>query len=228
MLNRLTTAFAIASLVLLAGRTALADSTTLDLGTGNSAISSATYGLPYGTVSVNRTSTTTANFTFTANSGYLFLDSGSAAVNLNATSWSVSNLTGTTLSGFSGPQLTNTGAGQEDGFGNFNQTFDEFDGFTWALNTISFTVTNNSGIWLTVGDVLTGNNDTNLVAAHVGICNVSPCTFTGGSFLNTGYASESGAINIPTPEPSSLALFGTGIIGVAGVMRRKIAESLKV
>jgi hypothetical protein len=27
----------------------------------------------------------------------------------------------------------------------------------------------------------------------------------------------------PTPEPSSFALFGTGLLGVAGVLRRKFA-----
>jgi hypothetical protein len=224
--NKLVTAFAVASLALLAGKNALADSVILNLGTGNSAISSAPYGTPYGTVSVNRTSSTTADFIFTANSGYLFLDSGSAAVNLNSTDWTISGLTGTTLSGFSGPSLADAGGGQEDGFGNFNQTFDEFDGFTWALHTISFTVTDNSGTWASVSNVLAGNNDTNLVAAHVGICNVNPCTFTGGSFANTGYASETGAVNIPTPEPSSLALFGTGILGFAAMMRRKVVIKL--
>src|SRR5579864_4462340 len=72
------------ALVLFVGRNAFADTMTYQLGAGNSAITPATYGLPYGTVLVNRTSTTTAVFTFTANSGCLFLDSGIAAANINA------------------------------------------------------------------------------------------------------------------------------------------------
>ena len=226
MFRKLGTTLLMASFVLLAGRSALADSTSYNLTVGNSAITPGAYGTPYGTVSVNRTSTTQATFTFSADAGYLFLANGAAAVNLNSLAFSISGLTGTnSISGFlfTPSDLSNGGSAQEDGFGNFNQTIDEFDGFDHASQTITFTVTSTSGpAWNTVADVLKANNDGNLVAAHIGECNVDPCTFAGGSFSNTGYASETGAINIPTPEPSSLALFGTGILGVAGMVRRRV------
>jgi len=223
MFRKLGTTLLMASFVLLAGRSALADTVTYNLGAGNPAITPAAYGLPYGTVLVNLTSSTTATITFTAASGYLFLDSSIADVNVNATSWTVSGLTGTnSISGFGGPALANGSSGNVDGWGIFNQTFNESDGFMDALQTVTFTLTDTSGTWAHATNVLTGNNDGNLLAAHVGECNVNPCTFTGGSFANTGYASETGAINIPTPEPSSLALFGTGILGIAGMVRRRV------
>lgn len=46
----------------------------------------------------------------------------------------------------------------------------------------------------------------------------------GGSDL--GVTIESGSVNPnPVPEPGSLALFGSGLIGVAGYLRRKITRS---
>src|ERR1700732_1576273 len=63
-----------------------ADSITFNLTDGNSAISG--YPGPYGSVLVNRTSTTTATITFTSliNSGniYLFGDGSTVDVNVNA------------------------------------------------------------------------------------------------------------------------------------------------
>src|SRR5262249_33919021 len=42
---------------------------------------------PFGTVLVNRTNANTATITFTAAAGYLFVDGGAVAVNVNASSW---------------------------------------------------------------------------------------------------------------------------------------------
>lgn len=51
---------------------------------------------------------------------------------------------------------------------------------------------------------------------------------TNGKILYITPNSEAGVLNVPTsttPEPGSLSLIGTGLIGLAGVIRRKIAKA---
>ncbi|HEY4379827.1 MAG TPA: hypothetical protein VGN01_05740 [Acidobacteriaceae bacterium] len=217
------------ALLLFAGRTASADTISYILGTGNSAITPAPYSPFYGSVLVNRTSTTTATITFTADAGYMIFDSGAAAVNLNATTWSLSSLSGTLFSGAATPQPTSGGSGQEDGFGNFNQTFTQMDGYNDAMTAFSFIVTDTSGTWSSAANVLTGNSQGNLVAAHIGICNVDPCTSggaAGGFFSSTGFAGETGSVI--SPEPRSLWLLGTAflILPVIGLRRKVMSASV--
>src|SRR6266481_5295995 len=111
------TASMIGCLLAFAAQPARADSISFSLVTGNSALTP--YPGPYGSVLVNLTDSTHATVTFTANTGFLFGDGGTAGVNVNAASWTVGSITGSGL----GP-LSDAGAGNEDGFKSFNQTID--------------------------------------------------------------------------------------------------------
>jgi hypothetical protein len=211
----------VCALSLISGSLVRADVISYPLDTGNSALTGTSTG-PYGTVTVDLTSPNTATITFTADPGFLFLSQGAVAIEPHFTGITiVINQTGTVLPGFSGPQLTFNPNQTEDGFGTFSATLDEFDGFQWALSSVTIDLINNGGTWAGAGDVLTPNGSGNVVAAHIGICNTNPCenAASGGSFVATGYATSG-----PTqaPEPSSLSMLGIGALGLLGFARRRL------
>jgi hypothetical protein len=188
---------AIAGLGLLQAK---ADTFSSDLGVGNSAISG--FSGPYANVLVTLTSPTTATVRFTSltNSGniYLFGSQGSADVNVNATSFTLGNISGSNAgTGFSPGPYSQGGTGNIDGFGPFNGQVDSFNGFTNSSDTISFDLTNTSGTWASASSVLTPNSDGFDAAAQIFVTS-SPAKASNGA-LATGYAAE-------VPEPSA-ALF---------------------
>jgi hypothetical protein len=211
---------AMAFVVSLGASSASADSLTFDLGTGNSAISG--FLGPYAHVAVNRTDTTHATVTFTSltNSGNIYLlgDGGSVGVNVNATSWTLGTITGSNAgTGFTPGPYSNGGAGNEDGFGSFNQRINSFDGYTHSSDTISFTLTDTSGLWLSASNVLIGNGSGNTAAAHIFVTS-SPANGANGA-LATGFASN-GAVS--TPEASSTLLLSLALLGVVAVSRKLV------
>jgi hypothetical protein len=194
--------------------------TTFDLTTGNSAISG--FAGPYASVDVHLDSSTMATITFTSDivggNIYLLGDGGTVGVNVDATTWTLGTITGSNAgTGFTPGPWSDGGAGNEDGFGSFNQTINSFDGFTHSSDTISFLLTNTSGTWASSDSVLIANSEGNRAAAHIFVTS-SPADASNGA-LATGFASE-GAVTT-TPEPASLTLLGLGLIGVPFLRRRK-------
>src|SRR5690349_7042315 len=172
------------------GFSAWADTLVFDLNQSNLG---AGFTGPFVEVTVDRTSTTTATFTFDAltNGGFTYLmhTNGAAAVNINAATFTGSVISTTnSLAGFGVPSGAFVDPGSEDGFGKFNAGVDLADGFKQSATEIVFSVTNTSGTWATVASVLTPNDKGNIAAAQIGACAVV-CNGTTSEFTATGFAS---------------------------------------
>ncbi len=209
----------LAVLLTAAAPPASADSITISITNPNTALAGLTS--PFATVTINCSSTTSCTVTFTADSanGYQLMDSSAADLNVNG-SFAVSSYSTTTLagSGFTSNTATFGGAGQVDGFGNFNLTTNLNDGSASAVNTISFTITaTNGNSWADAAAVLTPNSGGSTAAVHVVNCILAPCS---GS-VATGYAADGSQV----PEPGSLTLFGSGLLSLAALLRRRMNRS---
>ncbi len=222
-------------LLFLIAASASADTINFDLTVGNSSVPPflSSFPPPYATVTVNRTSSTTAAITFTGLTGtnpspppttvdYLLGGNSAVNLNVNATTFTVGSIGSTNLSGFTpGPFTVGNPPGTQNvsDFGLFNMTMDDFDGNTHSVLTISFTLTDTSGTWASASDVLIDNNKGFLAAAHIFVS-------TGDASddnLTTGFAGN-GTPGTPVPEPATMFLLGSGLIGLAGLARRKLKK----
>jgi len=94
----------------------------------------------------------------------------------------------------------------------FTGTFDQ--PATWTMVTLGNGTHN-----YTLTGTLTGT--TNSGSSAVGVT-VQLTINTGKGFFNGSTTISSGDTNVVVPEPGSLSLFGTGLIGLAGAIRRKL------
>jgi hypothetical protein len=191
---------------------AAADMFSFQLNLGNSAISGFTG--PYAEVTVDRTSATAATITFDGLSSgsnfYLLGDGGSVGFNVNG-AFSLGTITSTALNAtFTPGPFSNGGAGNEDGFGSFNQTINDFGGNVNSAEEIVVNITaTGMNSWSSAQSVLTPNASGFLAAAHIFVSDGNAADAN----LATGFA----AGGDPVPVPPSALLMGSGLLGLVGI-----------
>ncbi len=201
----------------------MADAAPLTLTLGASNLGSS-FPPPFGTVTVTLLDSTDAQLTFESNvaGGYIFIDGGAAAANFNGTATLslVSCNAPSTSCGADG------GSGNEDGFGKFSNSWNLANAGTGNRATeIVLDAKLASGTWNSEADVLAANAANYLVAAHIGAGDCTDLTSCNSVSLNlTGFAGNGSILPPPppqnAPEPLSLAVLGTGLVGL-GIMRRQ-------
>jgi hypothetical protein len=101
------------------------------------------------------------------------------------------------------------------------------NGTNGVPNGVIFTGTFTGGTWTPASTDPNGNHSYTLVATILGnsgeVVVTSQLTFdTGKGFFNGTAELASGDSTLTVPEPGTLGLLGTGLVALAGVVRRKI------
>jgi hypothetical protein len=166
---------------------------------------------PFGTVLVTTPTlnSSTATILFTAAPGYLFVDGGSVAVNVNGT---VNHPISFTTNPGANP-VTDDSPNQEDGFGVFNVAGSQANSSLGA-STVSFTLTLTSGTWASASTVLTPNSQGWIIAAHIQIQNGTGNTgFAAGTLTGTG-----------VPDGGTTVMLLGVALGALGMVRRYLTS----
>src|SRR5690349_21404029 len=165
---------------------------TIDTGNGPSGLGQGAG--PYATALVHLVNPTNATVTFDSlDDGtytYLMGDGGSVGVNVDAISWTFTVSGTNSFAGFTPGPFSDGGAGNEDGFGSFNQKIVSSDGYTHSSTEIVLNLTNTGGAWADASSVLSANAKGFSVAIHGFAC-IDPCDVANDAAF-TGFGTNGG------------------------------------
>ena len=194
-------------------------STVLTISNPNPAL--APFPGPYATITITLTDSTHAAVEADSltNGSNDYLIGGEGAFGLNVSSlFTIGPVTEfNSLGSPFTPTFKSCGSGTESGFGVFNLSCDNSDGFGDSATKINFTLTDTSGTWATSDAVITPN-----AGGYSGVAHLFDRNPSCDGACVTGFAANGGTPpQVPEPVSFSLAIIGGGMMGLGLIARRR-------